>query len=192
MNQAKEKLLIAAGKTFSRYGFYKTSMGEIAKTARKAKGSLYYHFNSKELLFKEVIASELNFLKEELTIIFNFKHTDSREILKAYMLKRMEILKASINYQETLRPEFYEFYEFLNELKTEMDSWEEIMIINILNQGIKNGELDLPGDIGIHAEVLVMTLKGLETPFFIKGEYERLESHFDSLISVITKGISKD
>ena len=53
------------------------------------------------------------------------------------MLKRMEILKASINYQETLRPEFYEFYEFLNELKTEMDSWEEIMIINILNQGIK-------------------------------------------------------
>jgi AcrR family transcriptional regulator len=191
MNQAKEKLLTAAGKTFSRYGFYKTSMDEIAKTARKAKGSLYYHFNSKEFLFKEVVASELSFLKEELTIIFNLKHTDSREILKAYMLKRMEILKASINYQETLRPEFYEFYEFLNELKTEMDNWEKLKIINILGQGIQNEELDLPGEISIHAEVLVMTLKGLETPFFIKGEYERLESHFDSLISVITKGISK-
>jgi hypothetical protein len=36
-----------------------------------------------------------------------------------------------------------------------------------------------------------MLLKGLETPFFLLGEYDRLESHFDNLIGVISKGISK-
>jgi len=43
----RNKILSVASKLFSRYRFYRTSMDEIAKTARRAKGSLYYHFDSK-------------------------------------------------------------------------------------------------------------------------------------------------
>lgn len=191
MSPAKEKILSVASATFSRYGFYKTSMDEIAKSSRKAKGSLYYHFESKELLFKEVVKGELDYLKEVLTIIFNQTNFGSRDILRVYMLKRMEILKSSLNYIETLRPEFYEFYDFLTEIKSEMDAWERDQIINTFKRGIAQGELELPGDLVIYAEVLVMTLKGLETPFYLQGKYEMLEAHFDNLINVITKGITK-
>lgn len=191
MSVTKETLLKIAGKTFSRYGFAKTSMDEIAKSARKAKGSLYYHFESKDMLFKEVVAGELNFLKDELAVIFQMHDKCTVEVLKAYMLKRMQILKASINYQETLRPEFYEFYEFLMDVKTDMDTWEKGQIEALLTRGLKNGELDLPGTVSVYAEVLVMLLKGLETPFFLQGGYDRLEAHFDNLIAVISKGISK-
>ncbi len=191
MSPTKQKLLTTAGKTFSKYGFYKTSMEEIAKSARKAKGSLYYHFNSKELLFREVVLSELNFLKQELTLIFEHLNADSRDIIKAYMTKRMMIMNISINYQETLRPEFYEFYEFLNDVILEMDQWEKKQITEILNRGVANGELELPGDIEVYAEMLLIFLKGLETPLFLKGQYERLISNFDNLIGIITKGISK-
>ncbi|MEQ8926318.1 MAG: TetR/AcrR family transcriptional regulator [Fulvivirga sp.] len=191
MSDTRETLLKIAGKAFSKYGFSKTSMDDIAKTARKAKGSLYYHFESKDTLFKEVVAAELKFLKEELTVIFQQENTNSCEVLRDYMLKRMLILKASINYQETLRPEFYEFYEFLNDVKTEMDAWEMDQIEHLLNKGLASGELELPGSIRVYAEVLVMLLKGLETPFFLQGEYDRLEAHFDNLIAVISKGISK-
>ncbi len=191
MSPTKEKLLSTASKTFSKYGFYKTSMDEIAKSARKAKGSLYYHFNSKELLFREVVLSELDFLKEELTVIFNAPNTDSRDIIKAYMTKRMMIMNISINYQETLRPEFYEFYEFLNDVILEMDLWEKKQITAILNKGVANDELELPGDIEVYAEMLLIFLKGLETPLFLKGQYERLISNFDNLIGILTKGISK-
>ncbi len=191
MSPTKQKLLTTAGKTFSKYGFYKTSMEEIAKSARKAKGSLYYHFSSKELLFREVVLSELNFLKQELTLIFEHLNADSRDIIKAYMTKRMMIMNISINYQETLRPEFYEFYEFLNDVILEMDQWEKKQITEILNRGVANGELELPGDIEVYAEMLLIFLKGLETPLFLKGQYERLISNFDNLIGIITKGISK-
>ena len=71
MNNTKDIILDVANRLFSRFGFYKTSMDEIAKTARKAKGSLYYHFASKEDLFKEVISKEMNNLKEQLAIIVN-------------------------------------------------------------------------------------------------------------------------
>lgn len=191
MLETKEILLKIAGKKFSRYGFAKTSMDEIAKSAKKAKGLLYYHFNSKEMLFRAVVGSELNFLKEELAVIFHMKSSDSREVVKAYMLKRMHVLKSSINYQETLRPEFYEFYEFLNDIKNDFEKWEKNQVEIVLKRGIKAGELEIPGKVSIYSEVLVMLLKGLEIPFFIGGEYERLESHFDNLINVISKGISK-
>ncbi len=191
MSPTKQKLLSTASKTFSRYGFYKTSMDEIAKSARKAKGSLYYHFNSKELLFREVVLSELNYLKDELVTIFEDKNADSRDIIGAYMKKRMMIMNISINYQETLRPEFYEFYEFLNDVILEMDVWEKQQITKILNRGVANGELELPGDVEVYAEMLLIFLKGLETPLFLKGQYDRLISNFDNLIGILIKGISK-
>ncbi len=191
MSPTKQRLLTTASKTFSKYGFYKTSMDEIAKSARKAKGSLYYHFSSKELLFREVVLSELDFLKEQLSLIFEDHNADSRDSIRAYMNKRMEVMNISINYQETLRPEFYEFYEFLNDVISEMDQWEKQQITKILNRGVAREELELPGNIEVYAEMLLIFLKGLETPLFLKGQYERLISNFDNLIGILTKGISK-
>ncbi|MEW7292167.1 TetR/AcrR family transcriptional regulator [Aquimarina sp. 2304DJ70-9] len=191
MTPTKQRLLTTASKTFSKYGFYKTSMDEIAKSARKAKGSLYYHFNSKELLFREVVLSELIVLKKELILIFEDHNADSRDIIRAYMIKRMEVMNISTNYQETLRPEFYEFYEFLNDVILEMDQWEKEQITKILNRGVVKDELELPGDIEVYAEMLLIFLKGLETPLFLKGQYERLIANFDNLIGILTKGISK-
>ncbi len=191
MNRTKERIAVVAGQTFGKYGYYKTSMEDIARAAHKAKGSLYYHFNSKELLFKTIVERELANLKSALSVIFAQEDVDVRDILKAYMLERMKILSTSINYRETLRPEFYEFYEFLNEMKDEMEQWEVEQIHVLLKKGIKHGTLEIPGKPKVYARVVVMMLKGLEGPFFLKGEYDKLLAHFDDLIHVITKGISK-
>ncbi|MFT6865695.1 MAG: hypothetical protein ACJA08_000518 [Cyclobacteriaceae bacterium] len=103
----------------------------------------------------------------------------------------MQVLKAAINYQETLRPEFYVFFVFLNDVRTSMDAWDKNQIEILLNRSLPSGELELPGTVSVYAEVLVMLLKGLETPFFLQGQYDRLQAHFDNLIGVITKGIAK-
>jgi len=187
----KQKLLTAASSTFSKYGYYKTAMEDIATTAQKAKGSLYYHFGSKELLFEAVVFGELNHLKKELQIVFSQASVDTRTVLKNYMLKRMEVLRHAPNYQETLRPNFYEHYHFVDEVKQQMVAWEVEQIKKLIGRGVQEGQLELPGDHTVYSEVLVMLLQGLEPNFFLKGEYDRLESHFDSLIKIITKGISK-
>ena len=188
---SKDKLLAAAGFTFSKFGYYKTSMEDIADKAQKAKGSLYYHFGSKELLFEAVVLEELKGLTTALTPIFNEKHIDSRHVLKRYMLKRMEILRNAPNYQETLRPSFYEHYDFVDNVKNQITEWEVMQITKLIQRGINKGELELPGDHRVYAQVLVMLLQGLEPSFYLKGEYDRLENHFDNLIQIITKGISK-
>ncbi|MEM8507166.1 MAG: TetR/AcrR family transcriptional regulator [Bacteroidota bacterium] len=191
MSKIKNQLLKVASTTFSKYGYYKTAMEDIATAAQKAKGSLYYHFGSKELLFEAVVLSELNQLKSELKQVFAAVDSDTREVLRCYMLKRMEVLRNALNYQETLRPNFYEHYDFVNDVKQEMVEWEVAQIMALIKRGVAREELELPGDHLVYSQVLVMLLQGLEPNFYLKGEYDRLESHFDNLITVITKGISK-
>lgn len=54
IDNTRESILNVADKLFSRFGFYKTSMDEIAKIARKAKGSLYYHLLAKRNYLKKL------------------------------------------------------------------------------------------------------------------------------------------
>jgi AcrR family transcriptional regulator len=61
MNQTRDKkrmiLDIATG-IFSRYGYAKTSLDEIARQARIAKGTVYYYFPNKEELFISVVTEQ--------------------------------------------------------------------------------------------------------------------------------------
>jgi len=51
----REKILIAAGLVFSKKGFYRATMDEIAQEAAVAKGTLYYNFPSKAKLFAATV-----------------------------------------------------------------------------------------------------------------------------------------
>ena len=84
IDETKDIIVSVANKLFSRFGFQKTSMDEIAKTARKAKGSLYYHFASKEALFKEVVSREMSVLKNQLSVIVNNTELNAGDKIKNY------------------------------------------------------------------------------------------------------------
>jgi AcrR family transcriptional regulator len=187
----KETILSTANKLFSRFGFHKTSMDEIAKSAHKAKGSLYYHFPSKEDLFKEVVTSEMNKLKNQLSIIFNNPDLSAYEKLKNYLLKRMEILNNAANYHETLKADFFEHFHFADDLRSDLDTWEKENIIKITKQGIDSGEFQLDIEIDVVADILLMVLKGLEIPFFLQNKYEQYSPYFEQLINILKKGITK-
>lgn len=69
MNQVKEKkqiILEIATRIFSRYGYNKTSLDEIAAEARIAKGTIYYYFPSKEELFISVVRAQANSFVDEM------------------------------------------------------------------------------------------------------------------------------
>jgi TetR/AcrR family transcriptional regulator len=66
MNRTKKIIFDAAIKSFSRNGFHKSTMDEIAETAGVAKGTLYYHFKSKEEIFKFIIHEGLREIENEI------------------------------------------------------------------------------------------------------------------------------
>jgi len=191
MDNTKEKILQVAGRIFSRFGFYKTSMDEIARTSHKAKGSLYYHFASKEDLFTEVVALELKNLKKELAMVVTDPELDPREKIKKYLLTRMAVLYRASNYQETLKADFFEHFEFVDHLRADLDHWEKEQLKSIIKKGIETGEFaDQHEKMDVLLDVFIMVLKGLEIPFFLQNKYSELSPHFDDLINILVKGMA--
>ena len=191
IDKTREKIIQVAGKLFSRFGFYKTSMDEIAKTARKAKGSLYYHFSGKEELFKEVVANEIDNFKKSLLKIVNNKEINAKVKIKSYLITRMEILNEAGNYHETLKADFFEHFEFIDDLRSDLDAWEKNRIKEIYLDGIENNEFEGNSDIEVILDVFMMVLKGLEIPFFIQGNYQKYSPYFGDMLNILIKGISK-
>ncbi|MEN6619351.1 MAG: TetR/AcrR family transcriptional regulator [Rikenellaceae bacterium] len=190
IDDTRNSILSVANKLFSRFGFHKTSMDEIAKIARKAKGSLYYHFTGKEELFKEVVSIEFTNLKKQLALIVNNSDLSNSEKFKKYLIKRMEVLNSAVNYHETLKADFFEQFNFIDDLRSELDVWERKNLKSIIMEGVEKGEFSNIKDMDVLLDVFIMVFKGLEFPFFLQHKYDKYSPHFESLVGIITKGLA--
>ena len=186
----RDKILSVANKLFSRFGFHKTSMDEIAKIARKAKGSLYYHFASKEDLFTEIVNKEIISLKNQLSIIVEDTDLSASGKMKKYLIKRMEVLNEAANYHETLKADFFEHFDFIDDIRSELDNWEKENLRKIIQQGVDANEFTTIQDMNVLLDMFIMVLKGLEIPFFLQNKYNKYSPYFEGLMSILTKGLS--
>jgi AcrR family transcriptional regulator len=119
----KDLIVKSATIHFSKYGFHKTTMDEIARHIHKAKGVLYYYFRSKEDLFNEVLRQELEQVKTELSRITE-SNDDSLTKLKKYILSRLKLLNTAVNYHETLKADFFEKYDFVKGVRNDFTKFE--------------------------------------------------------------------
>ena len=191
IDNTKDTILTVANRLFSKFGFHRTSMDEIAKIARKAKGSLYYHFASKEELFKEVILKEMINLKSQLAVIVNNTELSASEKIRYYLVKRMEILNSAACYHETLKADFFEHFHFIDDLRSDLDEWEKESLKSIINQGVDSGQFEINLRTDILLDVILMVMKGLEIPFFLQNKYEKYSPHFYGLIKILNKGMER-
>jgi AcrR family transcriptional regulator len=184
----RSQIIESATKYFSRYGFHKTTMDEIAKNIHKAKGVLYYYFRSKEELFNEVLKQELATLKDALTKIVNSKN-NSLKILTDYMLTRFRLLNQAVNYHETLKADFFEKYHFVKDVRDDFEDFEQIQLAFIIEKGNEEGYLNVK-DIGPTVDVAMMIIKSIEIPLFLQEKYNEYENTLHELINIITSGLS--
>lgn len=69
----RQRLIDIALTSFSKYGYDKTRMEDIATTADVAKGTLYLYFKNKEDLFTAISERNIEKLKNHFITIFNNK-----------------------------------------------------------------------------------------------------------------------
>jgi TetR/AcrR family transcriptional repressor of uid operon len=68
--ETREKIVDAAIVTFSKHGYDRTKMDDIAETANLSKGTIYLYFKSKEELFYAISENNIKALKEQLSVLF--------------------------------------------------------------------------------------------------------------------------
>ncbi|HBE40251.1 MAG TPA: hypothetical protein DDW27_03455 [Bacteroidales bacterium] len=180
-------IINSASKYFSKFGFHKTTMDEIAKHIHKAKGVLYYYFKGKEELFNEVLKQELNVVKIELKKIVDAEN-DSLITLKEYTLTRLKLLHKAVNYHETLKADFFDKYLFVKDVREDFTEFERVQLTIILERGKLEGYLDFK-NINSTINIFMMVINGIEIPLFLQEKYSEYESTIDELSSMIVNSL---
>ncbi len=187
--EVKNIIVESAAIFFSKYGFYKTTMDEIAQHIHKAKGALYYYFKSKEELFNEVLKQELGIVKISLQKIVNTEN-DPMAMFKEYMLYRFQLLNNSLNYHETLRGDLFDKYGFVKLVLDDFRSFERTQITLILEKGTKEGYLGI-ANVNSAVDVIMMIINSIEIPIFLQKKYKNYDNTINELIILIVSGLSK-
>ena len=185
----KSKIVTAAANFFSQFGFYKTTMGDIARKIHKVKGALYYYFESKEELYNEVLKYELNSVQIQLTEII---HSDRNpvEVIECYVKTRLKLLNEAKNYHETIKADFIERYGFVDDVRKDFEEFERTQLLMILSKGEKEGVLEF-SDLDSSVSLILMLLKSIEIPLFLQDKYMEYSHSIDELITIISAGLKR-
>ena len=91
MNKTKRKIFETSMKLFAEKGYDATSIEEITSVVGVAKGTLYYHFSSKEEIFNFLIDEGMKLLKNSIEIK-TAKLDNSIDKLKAVILIQIKVI----------------------------------------------------------------------------------------------------
>lgn len=189
-DEIRENILGVAQGIFSRFGFKKTTMEDIAKAARKGKSTLYYYFKSKEEVFEAVVDYEASIMTNKLLLIVENEKIDPKEKLRQYILTRMKMFDELSNLYVTLKQDMLEQYAFVQKYRKKYDELEMSFIAKILRQGNEKEIFNVKEEnLDAVAFTLSTAMKGLEIPFFTENKYTELESRLDSLMDILFYGI---
>lgn len=148
MNKTKRKIFETSMDLFAKKGYEATSIEEITSVVGVAKGTLYYHFSSKEEIFYFLIEEGMKLLKNSIDIKTS-KLENSLDKLKAIVLIQIKIIVKYENFismllsqiwgQEPRNKKCREYvFEYIN------------MIEDIIKEGMKKEEL-ISGDSSVIA-----------------------------------------
>jgi len=190
-------IINAAHQQFSRYGFFKVTMDEIAEQAGMGKASLYYYFPTKERLFEAVVLNEQRKFLDCVEMIVK-KNITASEKLRQYVQLRFEYFNkiVTLNVSEVrsstkMKPILRKLFDIV--------SAQELEVINgFIREGKKLGEFHIRS-AEVAARVFQHALHGLRILYRRRMEdvdeaernFEPLREEMTELAEVYLRGISR-
>ncbi len=188
----RDHIIHIARGIFSKFGFKKTTLEDIAEGLGKGKSSIYYYFRSKEEIYKEVINKEAETLRNEINRKVINTNDNPKDKLRNYVLTRMQFLSELTNFNEALRNDYLKNFAFVERIREKYDKEEHSIILDILREGMNQNIFRLK-EAEFAAMAFLTAMKGLEVALFIKKEYsiENLEQRLDEMLDIIFYGLVK-
>lgn len=172
----RAQLFRAALAVCAEKGFYETTVDEIAARAGLSKGSLYYHFRSKEDLF----LSALEEMVDEFASVL--AQASERETASEALRYATEVMIAQIEANPDAGLAIAEFYllslrrpEFRKRIKAYYDNLIEAGA-RVIRRGMDSGELDRSLDPVLAARMLFLGVDGVGLMQIAFNEPERAAS----------------
>lgn len=181
----RQNLINNASEIFMKYGFFKTTMDDLARELKISKKTIYKYFSSKESLINAIIQNLMNFVKTNINRIVSGKENS---VLKLLNLSNFFLdLSFRINNR------------WISDLKTHNpNAWKRIehfrkeTIIfafnNIIDQGKKeNLIVDKPNIIIV--TIILSSVQGIINPEFLANNNFSMKEAFIQTFDILISGI---
>lgn len=188
--KVRTHIVAVARRIFTRQGFRRTTMEEIARASHKGKSSIYYYFKSKEEIFQAVVELEARELRVRLGRIIG-ENDSALEKLKAYILFRLHHVRTLGNFYAALNEETLSHLGFILDIRRNFEMEEQRLVREILEEGMASDAFQLTSS-KIGAIAITTMMKGLELPLLLSDTHKTdREEVMEDLIRVLFYGILK-
>ncbi len=159
MNKTKRKIFEASMKLFAEKGYDATSIEEITATVGVAKGTLYYHFASKEEIFNFLVEEGIKLLNNSVDIKID-KLPNYIDKLKAIVLIQIKIVVKYENLITILLSQFLGNEARNKRCKEQIFTYIE-KIEQVVKAGIEKGEIKPGNPQAIASEIYSLICSSL-------------------------------
>ena len=185
-----ERILDAARKRFSHYGYAKTTMAEIASDCDMSPGNLYRFFPGKLDIAEAIAREEERSRLADLARIVDRPGMSGRECLREFLFRELRATYAKFDQD----PHAIEIAGVIAQRRPEFSEQrvaaEREMVGRILAQGTKTGEFAVT-DFDYTAEMIhSATLKFRFPQRWTKTSLETLERELDGVLKLIMDGLT--
>ena len=198
MHETRKKILETAFKLFLEKGYDKVSMNEIIRKADVSKGGFYYHFKSKENLYKETIENYFLFyfnsstpeikpeasLKEQVLTVCEYYIKPFKDVRKI-----LDTQHQTLNYYLLLIQSAQKYSKIRKRLN-EFTRQKEAHLSEIIQNAREKNEIKNWVNANTTAKHILYLLEGtlyaaiIENKLNISNNYQKVVDHFLSKILI--------
>ena len=190
-DETRRKILQAALDCFTHHGYHATTMDDIATQSGTSKGTLYWHFDSKDDLFQSAIRwfFDTTFGPDALAVL---------DTAPAAADKLRLLANATVDLIHRAQGIFHLFLEFWAsspDRNESADTWLELLaeyrsiIVDIIDAGVRRGEFR-PADAEGLAWALTAAYDGLAAYVMLKPDLDLQRIH-TAFIDAVVDGLEQ-
>ena len=189
MNKTKNLIFESAIKIFSESGYRGATMDDIAANAGLAKGTLYYHFTSKEEIFNFIVEEGLKILQNQVIEVQEMNIGPIEKLIRICKIQ-LTFLYGYTDFFKVVMSQLWGNENRQNELRQKIRTYINEIEINIKN-AMENGQIQ-KGDTELIAFQFFGSLCSSAIYESIHIEKISLDNIIDSTIKFTLKGIGID
>jgi len=187
---SKEDVILKTARgLFAHFGLKKVTTDEIAKEAHISKATIYKYYQNKTDILKHVVDMEA---REFLTALKTAVEGETTVIgkLRAYILARLTKVRDLVKYYGVTKESWETFQPHLEILAEWFLQEEKNIVKRVLQQGIREGELEL-GRVDLCAHLMVVTFQSVELPWALDAHRIAASDYANMIIDMMYNGIRK-
>jgi AcrR family transcriptional regulator len=186
--ERKTQILNAAWTCFTRQGYNNTTMDDIVAESGLSKGSLYWHFDSKDALFEATVLAFFDEVGQEIFAALEQCETVSDKLRAA--------ARGTVNFgrrAEGLFSLIVEFWARSDRREEVSRFWADVLVrykeffADVIEEGIQEGEFKVV-DAGHLAWVLMAAYDGLAAYLMLMPDLD-LDAISESFVETLLSGL---